>query len=139
MKKLIALILMLVMLSSVAVSEKTAERLDFSKVSYGYLLLIQQWLTEEIMSRPEWKSVTIPGGTWKVGEDIPAGTYSIQATANMGVVIWEKAVDDYSGRGPFLILSMSEGEVYGKAVLEEGNVIDINKPIILGQPLAPQF
>ena len=139
MKKLIALLLMLVMLTSIGTAEKTAERLDFSKVSYGYLLLIQQWLTEEIMSRPEWKSVTIPGGTWKVGEDIPAGTYSIQATANGGVIIWEKAVDDYSGRGPFLILSMSEGEVYGKVILEDGNVIDNKKPIILGQPLAPQF
>ncbi len=47
-------------------------------MSYDELVSLQNELTKEIMSRPEWKEVEVPAGQYTIGVDIPAGWYSMK-------------------------------------------------------------
>ena len=76
MKKVLSLLLVLcLLLPALAV----AESIDLSALSFDQLIQLREQITRELTSRPEWKEVTVPIGLWKVGEDIPAGHWTITA------------------------------------------------------------
>ena len=74
MKKLLATILIMLCVFTFA----HADAPDLSGLTYDQLVALQHYITAEIMSRPEWKEITVPAGQWIVGVDIPAGYYSIK-------------------------------------------------------------
>ena len=76
MKKKCILILTIVVLLSIFLSSAVAE-INLSSLTYKELLMLRDQLSKELMTRPEWKEVTVPAGDWIVGKDIPAGVYSI--------------------------------------------------------------
>ena len=128
MKKLICLLLILCLSPAIALAAPP----DLSVYSYDQLVALQHYITMEIMKRPEWKEVTVPGGTWYVGVDIPAGEYSISPAAD--------------GRGAFLEIYNTKGKeiVYqgvrnesnsvGKVQVEEGYTIVIDGGSLLFAP-----
>ena len=76
---------------------------DLSELSFDQLIALKEQISKELTTRPEWKEVTVPQGVWKVGEDIPAGHWTISAypgTASVlefGTVLdaTKKEIDNY--------------------------------------------
>ena len=77
---------------------------------------------------------TVYGGRYTVGEDIPAGSYSISATdRGTNLTVWGAAYDDYKTNGGLLlnvVMNKDRNPNLGKVILEEGNVIDFSSPLI---------
>ena len=82
------------------------------------------------MSRPEWKEVTVPGGEWVVGEDIPAGEYSISPTKMGGYV------HIYDAKGKTLVSQgvRKEDNSIGKVELLDGYVVKIENGSVIFAP-----
>lgn len=73
MKKATALMLTLLLLLSVAL----AESIDLSSLSFDELVLIVNKAQLEMMKSDRWQEVEVPPGTYLVGQDIPAGKWTI--------------------------------------------------------------
>ena len=79
------------------------------------------------------KSNTILGGTYKVGEDIPAGSYSISVINNgTNLTVWGSKYQDYRTDGGVLLnVTVNDNNpTLGKVVLEAGNVINFSAPLV---------
>lgn len=128
MKKLFALVLVSMILASAA----ALADVDLSDLSYTDLLALRDQVQAELISRPEWKQVTVPGGTWTVGEDIPAGSYSIYPVKSVVIHLWGAAVDDFDTAGGMLISDYwsSPTTGLGKVALVDGNVLQLSAPVI---------
>lgn len=50
---------------------------DLSGMSFDELVALKDQINLAIWNSAEWQEVTVPQGLWKVGEDIPAGTWTI--------------------------------------------------------------
>ncbi len=119
MKKLIAIILVLCSFASISVAESI-----FGDFTFDQLLILHHALDQEIMSRPEWKEVTVPAGDWIVGVDIPEGKYSIRPVKN-GYI---KIIDTKGNL--FFSDAMSKDEIVGKLELKEGYSIRLENSFI---------
>lgn len=131
MKRFISLLFALVLTVSVAAAE-----IDLSGMSYAELILLQRNLVAEIMSRPEWKEVTVPAGTWNIGTDIPAGYYSISPKLYDNVVVFE--VFDSKGES-IMYESVYKEKIIGKQLFPKGGVFECNSPVILAPALSLDF
>ena len=127
MKKIICLFLILCMVPVIALAD------NFSKMSYNELVNIFRSIALEIMSRPEWKEVTVPTGDWIVGIDIPAGYYSIRPV-KYGYI----KIKDTKG-SLYFSDAMDEGETIGKIELLDGYSIRIEDPFIFSAPKGLDF
>lgn len=72
MKKVCLLVLALVLVGCLAFAE-----VDLSGMSYDELVALKDQINLAIWNSQEWQEVTVPVGVWKVGEDIPAGHWTI--------------------------------------------------------------
>lgn len=135
MKKVICIIIgLLLVLSSVAIAE-----VDLASMSFDDLIALQKQLVAEIMSRPEWKEVTVPTGSWKIGDEIPAGTYSISTASIMASIqIWSQEPNsDYNG---FIdIKTCGKDNPIGKIEFKEGQYIEISTSVIFAPPVSLGF
>lgn len=95
MKKVASIVLMIMMLTSLAFAASSAEGIDLSSLSYDELIALSSKINLELMSRPEFKTVKVPPGAYKVGVDIPAGKWTITATDGACEVYWGKSLDEY--------------------------------------------
>ena len=129
MKKLIALFLILCLTASFAV----ADGIDLSALSFEELLSLRNELNAEIMSRQEWKEVSVPEGTWEIGADIPEGTYSISAPTFSAVEIYDENGKKVSSHNIFYDLPV------GKVVLKKGWTLKAKGPITMAPPLSLGF
>lgn len=130
MKKTLAFALVcLVLLPCVALAD-----VDLSKMNFTELINLEKQLQREIMSRPEWKEVTVPQGFWTVGVDIPAGTYTItKVNRSVGIQLWGKAVKDYNSDGGLILNTVlnDSNQVVGKITFKNGNVLQLSDPVII--------
>lgn len=121
MKKIFALALALLMFVSVA----AAESIDLSSLSYDELVILQQRLNAEIVSRPEWKRVMVPPGEYLVGVDIPEGSYSLTCEegvwGNITVYNQEKTAPGQQRLEYINNIGLS-GNTIGRITLKKGNV-----------------
>lgn len=124
MKKLFALTLViLALLPVVAYAD-----VDLSSMSYDELITLNGQLFKEIMSRPEFKEVTVPTGSYIVGSDIPAGTYSLGlASGTFGSMI---RINDFQDA---YSVTSSDPSV-GKVTLKDGDSVDISMGSIVFKP-----
>ena len=129
MKKLLALILVLCCVSGCACAD-----FDLSIMSYDDLVALQKAIVAEIMSRPEWKEVEVPAGTWIVGEDIPAGSYSVKP-ADVSAVVFKLYKDENDKYGDSSIIL----DVLGKVVLEDGMIVSLNYAAIFAPAVTLGF
>lgn len=127
MKKFLVMLLVVCLLIPIAAAD---DGIDLSALSFDQLLDLQQKVTAEIISRPEWKEVTVPSGTWTVGRDIPAGEYSISATKTGGYL---RIRDE---RGSLLISNgiRNEEDRIGKVALKEGYTVEIERGSLIFAP-----
>lgn len=91
MKRIITLVLVLLCLAGVA----SAEAPNLSGMSYEELVALKEQINLAIWNSQEWQEVEVPQGVWVVGQDIPAGKWTIKAadgiTAN---VYWGDELDE---------------------------------------------
>ena len=73
MKRALALILAMLLIGSAALAE-----IDLSGLSYDELVALKDQINLAMWNCEEWQEVTVPVGVWKVGEDIPAGHWTIK-------------------------------------------------------------
>lgn len=76
MKKTIALVLVLLSLVSVSFA---GSAFDLSALTYNELVAIKDQINLAIWNSQEWQEVEVPQGVWVIGEDIPAGKWTIKA------------------------------------------------------------
>ena len=81
MKKLLCILSALAIALSLAVPA-AAENIDLTALSWEELLELKEKITLEQMSRDEWQEVEVQQGVYVVGEDIPAGKWTIKSFGN---------------------------------------------------------
>ncbi len=79
MKKAVCLVLMVLLLIGTAVAE-----VDLSGMSYDELVALKDKINLAMWECEEWQEVKVPVGVWKVGEDIPAGHWTIRSAEEDG-------------------------------------------------------
>lgn len=124
MKRFLITLLAVCMIVSIASAE-------LSDMTFDELLELRDSVTFEIMSRPEWKEVTVPGGTWIVGEDIPAGSYCISPGQRGGYVTIKRPGKTFS------IISQgvrNESNMIGKIDLLDGDTVEIENGSVVFSP-----
>ena len=127
MKKVAALIIALI-ICAFSLSAFAAPNL--SGYTYDQLVALQHYITQEIMSRPEWKEVEVPSGIWIVGKDIPVGTYSIHPTARGAFLrVYTDKNKMIANQG-----IRTESQAVGKIVLLEGYQVDVSDGSLIFSP-----
>ncbi len=99
---------------------------DFSPYSNEELIVLETALQKEKLDRGIAKSANVPAGSYTIGEDIPAGDYSIEL-AN-GQAIGVVMVND--GLGAMYSLT-SDNPTVGKISLSEGDSFETICSIVL--------
>ena len=56
---------------------------DLSSMSYDELVELKDKINLAIWESAEWQEVTVPQGIWIVGEDIPAGTWTLKCAGDV--------------------------------------------------------
>lgn len=80
MKKL-RMIAMTLVLALLLAAPAAATGIDLSALSWDELIALKAEIGKEQMSRDEWQEVEVPQGVWVVGEDIPAGKWTVRCTS----------------------------------------------------------
>lgn len=83
MKKILAMVLALCLLAPCAF----AQEIDLSGMSLAELTELRQRVQLAMFETDEWQEVMVPQGVWKVGEDIPEGTWTVKCSAGQYYII----------------------------------------------------
>lgn len=86
MKKLSVIVLILALALLLAVPA-AATGIDLSALSWDELIALKAEIGKEQMSRDEWQEVEVPQGVWVVGEDIPAGKWTVRCTTGRATMV----------------------------------------------------
>lgn len=81
MKKSIVTILLVIILA-IFYTSSFSEEISLSGMSYDELVKLKDKINLAIWNSMEWEEVVVPQGTWIVGEDIPAGHWTIKCSDN---------------------------------------------------------
>ena len=125
MRKLICFLLIICLIPAIALSET-----DLSSLSLDELIALRIRIEKEIVSRSEWKSVTVPTGEWLIGEDIPEGYYSVKTTGKLTII---QAAPSGSNHDDFYH-GLSADESVGKLFFPSGSIFKTSNPVILEPP-----
>lgn len=141
MKKAISLFLCLVILACV-LPVPAAKAVKISELTFDQLIELRRVLDQEIISRPEWKETIVPAGRYTVGEDIPAGSYSIKLPEGeeyVNFIVFGIEYGNYKDNGGLLYNEgVREGNsILGKVTLQSGNVVYISASLIFAPPISP--
>ena len=77
MKRLITIIIILALVPVVALSDIP----DISNLTYEELVQLKDQINLAMWNSSDWQEVLVPAGVWKVGEDIPAGHWTIRVAS----------------------------------------------------------
>ena len=127
MKKFLAIFAALILMISTACAAP-----DLTDLTFDQLIALQHYITSEIMSRPEWREITVPAGQWRIGVDIPEGTYCITAGEHsLNLTVWGYEYGDFStNEGLIHNVVLSNGDSIGKMLLQSGWLFCVNKPVV---------
>lgn len=129
MKRIIALCLVAFLVFGCSLAE-------LNDMSFDELIDANRQIVNEIMERPEWKETAVPSGEWIVGDDFPAGTYSITAVSYTCIVtIWDSPSKD-NLVGEYIIYV---DEPFGKITLNDGWKVIFSQKVILAPPKGIEF
>jgi len=140
MKRFLSLLLVLVLLSSFACAENP--RAALADLTFEQLYLMIDVVNAEIVSRPEWKSTTVPAGDWIVGRDIPAGSYSISIIDGKTAYICVKGPATSLWETSFFFSQSMTSEEYniGRIELKDGYSVHIEyHPVLFAPPVTLTF
>lgn len=68
--------------------------IDLSGMDYDDLIALKQQVDLLIMQSDHYKEITLTIGLWKVGQDIPAGTYILSPSSDYSSVVYGSTVED---------------------------------------------
>lgn len=120
MKRLLcALLIVSLFLPALAVAE-----VDVKALSTEELIALRLSIVQELMDRGEMKSATVPAGEYIVGEDIPAGSYSVTTDQILVTLI----IGDYDG-----MYVVSPDSPIGKITLKAGDKIQVTSKVFLAK------
>lgn len=126
MKKFIAVIVALLLTCSFACAEVTG----LSDLSFDDLCAYQRAITQEIMTRPEWKETKVPSGSWLVGVDIPAGMYSIKPGDAGGYLrVYDKNGNLETSGG-----IRDENDIIGRIMLKDDYLVEVSNGALYFAP-----
>ncbi len=131
MKRIIACVLLLAMM---LLNASALADIDLSHMSFDELIAFQSKLTEEILSRSEWREIKVPAGTYVIGVDIPAGVYTVtikQGSTNFWV---KDGINGYTLQNLALYSTREDRNIIKKLILEEGNIVEINSSAVYFSP-----
>lgn len=75
-------------------ADASEETFDLSSLSYSELVALRDKINLAIWNSQEWQEVEVPQGVWVVGEDIPAGKWTIKAADGVtALVYWGDTLD----------------------------------------------
>lgn len=74
MKRFLAILI----LAAAVVMSASAELPDISGLTFEELVALRDQINLAIWSSQEWQEVTVPEGVWIIGEDIPAGHWTVR-------------------------------------------------------------
>lgn len=86
MRKLITAACALVITAALVLP--VSAEIDLSALTWEELTALKAQITMEQLSRGEWQEVEVPQGIYKVGEDIPAGKWTIRCTKGRSTHIY---------------------------------------------------
>ncbi len=94
---------LLLLAISLLITAAAADVPDLSGMSFDELVALRDQLNLAIWNSQEWQEVTVPAGVWVVGEDIPAGHWTVRPLPDsyVGVVYFDR-LDQFGkdvGRG----------------------------------------
>lgn len=118
MKKLVCALLVLCLLPVIALAD-----FDLSAMSVDELAALNKAVVMELMSRNDFKQVSVPTGTYSVGEDIPAGTYTVKPSGSN----FNLKILDQNGKKVDSFYFASE---IGKLTLTEGETVEITSGVV---------
>ncbi len=124
MRKIFAVLCAIALLAALAVPV-VAEGIDLSALSWDELLELREQLNLEMCSRDEWQSVEVPQGVWVVGEDIPAGKWTVTCeTGSYGRIAWGVSLDKSGTDIDFFSQPMDSESIYNPEgrLYEEGRL-----------------
>lgn len=118
MKKILCSLLVILFLIPVFASAEV----DVKALSTEELLALRVSIIDELMARGEMKSAKVPAGEYIVGEDIPAGSYSITTDQILVTIV----IGDYDG-----MYVVSPDSPVGKLTLKAGDKIQFTGGVML--------
>ena len=141
MKKLVALVVALVLVSSVALATTVA--FDFSGLTLAQLVEVQQQLNLAMWATEEWQEVEVPAGVYEIGKDIPAGHWTISPEPGEYVIVrWGTALDssktDLDGYGSYLAQEGLDGDEVANVSWEltDGTYLIVESGSVIFTPFA---
>lgn len=120
MKKLIALLLLLLALPVCAQAD-----VDLSGMSFDELVLLRDQINLAIWNSQEWQEVTVPQGVWQVGVDIPEGHWTIKAAAGAKCFVKYGGTLDETGKN----LNFRDQDFYEYLTSETYSYYDANSDL----------
>ena len=144
MKRFFLVFLSLLLLSGVS----AADPVDLSGMSFDELVELRDQINLAIWNSQEWQEVTVPAGVWVIGEDIPAGHWSIEPMdGHMAYIVYCQELDEsgfsYKYRTPHFdktIVSKShkQHDMYFNTIdlVMESNYYFINDSTVIFTPYA---
>ena len=95
---------------------------DLSTMSTDELLAMRSAINAELMTRGIEKEVLVPEGTYIVGVDIPAGSYTVRPESSQAYV---NVYDAYGNFVDNTHMTKKDGEYIGKLVLTENQTVKV--------------
>lgn len=111
MKRILSIVLSVMVILSV--SAACFADIDLSGMTFEELVALKDQINLAIWNSAEWQEVEVPQGVWKVGEDIPAGKWTIKATEGNVTFVMVGSKLSSDGRS----ISMPK---FGQSIMDEG-------------------
>lgn len=119
MKKLLVCVLALILIGCAALAE-----IDLSGMSFADLLDLRAQVDAAIFSSEEWNEVEVPAGVYIIGEDIPAGRYTVSYYGTSSLApfkVWKNkdafnenkfgtVIEEYFDHGDSLNIIIDDGQ-----------------------------
>lgn len=132
MKRLVSILLVLILLLPIfAVAESLG--IDLSKLTNDELLALEMAIDAEKIDRKMVKSAKLGAGSYTVGKDIPAGSFTItnDGKYSMNIFVYKNKSAQENDYRTYNLALWSSGDKTGKIDLEDGYILEINGSITL--------
>lgn len=131
MKKLFVVLLALALLCASSV----AEGIDLSGMSFDELVALRQQVDQAIMQSDGWQEVEVPAGVYTIGEDIPAGRWSVSASSYLVTFTLYPEKSDYTNQTYNFITTsaIQSGDSY-TLECSDGNCLEIGGGSMIFRP-----
>ncbi len=146
MKRIISLAISVLMIMSI--SAFGFADVDLSGMSYDELVALKDQINLAIWQSDDWQEVEVPQGVWLVGEDIPAGKWTIKAAkeASTFISVGDAPTDDGTGvkatvmqaiYDPEYMFYNAKSDIFEWTIdLAEGKYVEIDNGVAIFTPYA---